>query len=316
MSVSIREAYGLSLAKYGRENPDVVVLNADVSSSTKTGAFAQEFPNRFFNVGIAEANMCSMACGFAAAGKIPFANSFAMFLTSNGLLSMRALASYNDMNVKFAGGYGGLSDSYDGPTHHAIDDLAVTCALPNFTVAVASDACLTDFLVRSAIEMPGPFYLRLSREALPDLYEPQTEFKIGKAQCLRKGKDVTIIACGVMVSEALHAADALEQDGISAGVLDMFTIKPLDESAILQAVQETGALVVAQEHNRTGGLCSAVAEAMLQNDIFAPVEWIALGDVHTESGAYRALLEKYGLDASAIKAAAVRAVNRKGAKQH
>lgn len=311
MAVSIRDAYGAALVKYGKDNADVVVLDADVSGSTKSGMFGNEFPGRFFNVGIAEANMNAIACGFASAGKIPFTNTFATFTTSNGLLSMRALASYNNLNVKFIGAYGGLSDSYDGPTHHSIDDLAVTTALPNFTVAVASDEVVTDFLVKSAIETNGPFYIRLSREAMPKLYEEGTRFTLGKANRVLDGKDVTVIACGVMVSQALEAAEILRADGLDVGVVDMFTVKPLDAGAVIEAAERSGALVVAEEHNRYGGLCASVCQALAEAGKCVSVEFIALNDEHTESGAYSELLAKYGLDSAAIAGACKKAVARK-----
>lgn len=311
MAVTIRDAYGAALVKYGKDNPKVVVLDADVSTSTKTGAFWKACPERFFNVGIAEANMNAMACGFASAGKIPFANTFANFITSNGLLSMRALASYNRLNAKFAGAYGGISNSYDGPTHHSIDDLAVTCALPGFTVVVASDEQITDYLVKAAIETDGPFYLRLSREALPKLYGEDTHFQLGKAQALCHGTDVTVIACGVMVSQSLKAAEALKSKGISVGVLDMFTVKPLDRDAVIKAAGESGALVVAEEHNRYGGLGAIVAQVMAEEGLAVPLEAVALDDRHTESGAYPQLLKKYRLDSDAVEAACEKAIERK-----
>lgn len=311
MAVSIRDAYGAALVKYGKDNADVVVLDADVSSSTKSGLFGKEYPERFFNVGIAEANMNAMACGFASAGKIPFTNTFATFTTSNGLLSMRALASYNNLNVKFIGGYGGLSDSYDGPTHHSIDDLAVTTALPNFTVAVASDELITDFLVKIAIETEGPFYIRLSREALPKLYEEDAAFTLGKANRLLDGKDVTIIACGVMVSQAVDAAKILRADGLSVGVVDMFTVKPLDADAVIEAAGRSGALVVTEEHNRYGGLCASVCQALAEAGKCVPVEFVAINDEHAESGAYGELLARYGLDSVAVAEACKKAIARK-----
>jgi len=308
MALSIRDAYGAALVKYGKDNADVVVLDADVSSSTKSGLFGRECPDRFFNVGIAEANMNAMACGFASAGKIPFTNTFATFTTSNGLLSMRALASYNNLNVKFIGAYGGLSDSYDGPTHHSIDDLAVTMALPNFTVAVASDEVVTDFLVRSAIETKGPFYIRLSREALPKLYEESGEFTLGRAKRILNGKDVTVIACGVMVSQAVNAAELLREAGLDVGVVDMFTVKPLDVDAVIEAARRSGALVVAEEHNRYGGLCASVCQALVAAGECVPVEFVTLNDEHTESGAYDALLARYGLDDIAVAEACKKAI--------
>lgn len=302
MALSIRDAYGKALEKYGN-NPDVVVLDADVSASTKSELFGKKYPERFFNVGIAEANMNAMACGFASCGKIPFTNTFATFNTSNGLLSLRALASYNHLNVKVAGAYAGLSDSYDGPTHHAIDDIAIMNALPNFTVVVASDEYIVDFLVKSAIEKNGPFYLRLSREAVPAIYDENSKFEIGKANTIKEGHDVCIIACGVMVNNAKKAAQALEKDGIHAGVVDMFTIKPLDQAAIIEISKKYKAIVVAEEHNIHGGLCTCVASALVANRIAIPTAFVGIQDCHAESGAYAQLLEKYELDETRIATA-------------
>ena len=297
MEATIREAYGQALVECGKEDSNIVVLDADVSSSTKSCLFGQAFPDRFFNVGVAEANMNAMACGFASCSKIPFTNTFATFQTSNGLLSLRALASYNSLNVKVMGGYGGLSDSYDGPTHHAMDDLAIMSALPNFTVAVASDATLTAYLVQEAARRNGPFYVRLSREALPKLYEASTPFELGKAKTISTGEDATVIACGVMVSKALAAAS---MTSASVGVIDMFTIKPLDKATVIRAAQKTGAIVVAEEHNCRGGLGEKVAAALAEANVHVPISFVALKDVHTESGSYEALLSKYGLDETAI----------------
>lgn len=302
MALSIRDAYGKALEKYGH-NPDVVVLDADVSASTKSELFGKKYPDRFFNVGIAEANMNAMACGFASCGKIPFTNTFATFNTSNGLLSLRALASYNNLNVKIAGAYAGLSDSYDGPTHHAIDDIAIMNALPNFTVLIASDEYIVDFLVKSAIEKPGPCYLRLSREAVPAIYNENSKFEIGKANVIKEGSDVCIIACGVMVNFAKKAAEALEKEGIHVGVVDMFTIKPLDLSAILEISKKYKAIVVAEEHNIHGGLSSCIASALVTNHIAIPTAFVSLQDCHAESGAYTDLLEKYKLDEKSIATA-------------
>ena len=300
MSLAIRDAYGNSLAKYGAMYPNVVALDADVSSSTKSGVFGKAYPERFFNVGIAEANMNAMACGMASAGKIPFVNTFATFITSNGLLSLRALASYSNLNVKVMGAYGGLSDAYDGPSHHSIDDLAIMAALPNFTVLVPSDEVITDWMVKTCIEREGPVYMRLSRDVMPVQYKEGEAFELGKAKTLREGEDISILACGVMVGKAMEAAETLAKEGISARVLDMFSIKPVDEDAIIQAATQTGGIVVAEEHNVYGGLCSIVASTLVRRQASCPVAFVALEDTHAETGGYAGLLQKYGLDASSI----------------
>lgn len=306
MAIAIRDAYGVSLAKYGKENKSVVVLDADVSGSTKSAIFGKECPDRFFNVGISEANMGAMACGFASSGKIPFINTFATFLTSNCLLSLRALASYNSLNVKVMGGYGGLSDAYDGPSHHSLDDLAIMSALPNFTVLVASDEVITDWIVKSCIETEGPTYVRLSRDTMRKVYDENDTFEIGKAKLLREGKDVTVIACGTMVGKAMEAAEELAPQGIDVRVVDMFSIKPIDEQAILESVQKTGKLVIAQEHNRIGGLCDRVCSVIAKAGMACRVEFVAMDDCHAECGDYNQIFAKYKLDAQAVKEAILR----------
>ena len=302
MAKAIREVYGEALVKYGRGNPDVVVLDADVSGSTRSALFQEACPDRFFNVGVAEANMSAMAAGFASVGKIPFVNTFATFITTIGLLSARIFGSYSHLNVKFMGAYGGLSDAYDGPSHHSIEDLAIMRALPNFRVYVASDETLTDWLVRHAIESKGPMYVRLSRDVFPSVYEPGTRFEDGKGRVLRKGKDATIVACGVMAGLALDAAKTLASEGIDTAVVDMFTIKPLDAGLLLEFARSTGAIVTAEEHSVVGGLGGAVAETLIAEPISVPVGFVWLADCHAECGSYAELLKKYRLDAAAIVA--------------
>lgn len=311
MGKSIRDAYGDALLKYGAENKDVVVLDADLSGSTKSAVFGKAFPDRFFNVGIAEANMTSMAAGLASVGKIPFVNTFTVFLTTLGLLSIRTLGSYSQLPIKLMGAYGGLSDAFDGPTHHALEDIAIMRAQPNFKVYVASDALQTDWLVRHAIEEKGPVYVRLSRDKMADLYDENTDFQDGKGFIVRPGTDVTIIACGMMVGNSLQAAELLEQEGISARVVDMFCIKPLDAELICRCARETGAVVSAEEHNVIGGLGGAVAEALCAGGEGVPMGFIGTQDTHAECGPYKTLLQAYGLDAQAIAAKARETVARK-----
>ncbi|MGI6031567.1 MAG: transketolase family protein [Eubacteriales bacterium] len=310
MAKAIRDVYGDSLLKYGKENDKVVVLDADVSCSTKSAVFGNECPDRFFNCGIAEYAMVGMAGGFAKAGKVPFVNTFAVFLSTIGALGARALMSYSKLNIKLMGAYGGLSDAYDGPTHHAIEDVAIMRALPGVTVMVASDAAMTDWMVKTAIDTEGPMYIRLSRDATPDTYTADTKFEIGKALTVKEGSDAAIIACGIMVSKAMEAAEKLAAEGIKVKVVDMFTIKPIDAEAVLEAAK-TGAIVTAEEHNVYGGLGSAVAEVLVKNGAGVPVEMIGLQDTHAETGAYNALLAKYGMDADAIAAAVKKAIANK-----
>ena len=302
MSKAIREAYGEALAKYGKDDKRVVVLDADLSGSTKSAMFQKVAPERFFNVGIAEANMCSIAAGLASSGKIPFVNTFAVFLTSLGLLAARSLGSYAKIPVKFVGAYGGLSNAFDGPSHHAIEDIAIMRALPNFKVFVASDARLTDWLVKNAIDDPSPMYLRMSRGAFPDIYGENETFEEGKGKIIRDGRDATIIACGLMVGNALEAAEQLAQEGIDVRVVDMFCIKPLDKELVCRCAEETGAIISAEEHNIIGGLGGAVAEALCAGGAAVPMGFVGINDCHAECGPYPKLQAKYGLDAGAIAA--------------
>jgi len=302
MAKAIREVYGEALVKYGRDNPDVVVLDADVSSSSRTALFQAACPERFFNVGVAEANMSAMAAGFASVGKIPFVNTFATFVTTIGLLPARIFGSYSNLNIKFMGAYSGLSDAYDGPSHHAIEDMAIMRALPNFKVYVASDEVHTDWLVKHAIESKGPMYARLSRDVFPPLYEPGTKFEDGRGKVLRDGKDVTIAACGVMTGFALEAAKELASEGIDARVIDMFTIKPLDAELLLESARTTGAVVTAEEHSVIGGLGGAVSEVLSLGNAYVPVGFVGLADCHAECGSYKELLSKYQLDVPAVVA--------------
>lgn len=310
MAKAIRDAYGEALLHYGKADSRVVALDADVSGSTKSSLFGAACPDRFFNCGIAESAMMGMAAGFASNGKIPFVNAFAVFLSTIGAVAARTYLSYSGLNVKLMGAYGGLSAGYDGSTHHALEDLAVMRALPGLTVMVASDAVITDWMVKTAIDTDGPLYIRLSREAAPDCHE-HPDFTLGKGCVVRRGIDLTIIACGILVSKALQAADLLAEKGIQARVVDMFCIKPLDVELIARCARETGGIVTAEEHSRIGGLGSAVVEALAQSDLYVPVEMVGMPDCHAESGPYPALLEKYGLSAEGIAAAAEKTLTKK-----
>lgn len=311
MPKAIREIYGQVLCELGRENKDVVVLDADLSGSTKTAAFGKEFPERFFNMGIAEANMVSTAAGLAAGGKVPFVNTFTSFLTTIGLISTKALICYSNLNVKLGGAYCGMSDALDGSSHHALEDIAFMRALPNMTVVCPSDERSCRAMVRWAAGYKGPVYLRLSREVYPDLYTDDVTFTPGKGRIVREGTDCTVIACGIMVHKALEAAELLCAEGISVQVADIMSIKPIDSELIDHCIRTTGALVGAEEHNIYGGMSSAVAEAMAKLDVSAPMEFVGTQDTFTESGKYSALLHKYGLDAEAVAAAVRRAIQRK-----
>ena len=311
MSKAIREAYGEALAEFGGKNENVVVLDADVSGSTKSAMFAKVAPERFFNVGIAEANMAAMAGGLASVGKIPFINSFAVFLTSNSLCSLRSLASYSELPIKIAGAYAGMSDAFDGPSHHALEDIAVMRTLPNVEVYAPCDERQTKWLVKYAIETPKPMYLRLSRDVFPDIYEEGTEFAPGKGSIVREGKDATVMACGLMVGNAIKAADILEEQGISLRVVDMFSIKPIDRSLIIKCAAETGAIISAEEHSIYGGLGGAVAEVLAEANCKVPMGFVGVNDMHGECGPYKKLQEKYGFDANTVVDKVLETLKRK-----
>ena len=310
MAKTIRDVYGESLVKYGANDDRIIVLDADVSNSTKSIIFGKEFPDRFFNVGIAEANMAAMAAGFAACGKIPFINTFATFLNTLGLLSARIYGSYSNWNMKFMGAYGGVSDSFDGPTHHSIEDITIFRSLPNFQVLVATDARHTAWLVKNAIEHEGPMYIRLSRNAVPDVYDDNATFTPGKGNILREGDDVTIIACGLMVKEALDAAEALVGQGISARVIDMFSIKPIDASLIVDSAKKSKLIVTVEEHSIIGGLGGAVAEVLTANGCGVKQAFVGLHDVHAETGPTDTLMKKYGLSAENIVAQTLKGLGK------
>ncbi len=300
MSMTVRQAYGEALVKYAASNPDIVVLDADVSSSTRSCVFGEAYPERFFNLGIAEANMSGVAAGLAATGKIPFVNTFATFISTLCLLGVRTFMSYSKANVKMVGAYSGLSDSYDGPTHHSLEDIAIMRSMPNVQVYVASDNVMAGWLVKNAQEVDAPMYIRLSREAFPELYPAGECFETGKGKLLREGKDITIIACGAMANQALAAADVLAEEGIQSNVVDMFCIKPIDRELILSCAAGTGVVLTAEEHNIIGGLGGAVAEVLAAGGATARQAFVGLDDTHAECGGYAELMEKYGIDAAAI----------------
>lgn len=300
MTKAIREYYGEALAEYGLANQNVVVLDADVGASTRSCEFGQVCPERFFNVGIAEANMTAMAAGFAAVGKIPFVNTFAVFVSSQGLLPARAFGSYSELPIKLMGAYGGMSDAFDGPSHHSLEDVAVMRALPNFEVYVPCDGVQTRWLVQYAIDAKKPMYVRLSRDRFPGVYPDGETFERGRGRIVRDGTDASVIACGLLVGNALEAAALLEREGISVRVVDMFCIKPLDHALIARCARETGAVVSAEEHSVLGGLGGAVAESLCAQDLRVPMGFVGVDDCHGECGGYRELQKRYGLDAEAV----------------
>lgn len=311
MAKAIREVYGETLAELGGLDERIVVLDSDVSGSTKSGIFAAKYPERFYNVGIAELNMVGMAAGLAAGGKIPFANTFAVFLTSMGLIAARAFGSYSGLNIKLMGAYGGLSDAYDGASHHSLEDVAIMSALPGFEVYVASDEHQTRWLVKNAVNRDKPMYIRLSRDSMPTVYTESTKFEPGKGKLLREGADLTIIACGIMVGYAIEAAQQLSKLGISAEVIDLFCIKPIDSKLVTESVSKTHAVVTAEEHSVMGGLGSAVAGVLTMEGVPCVQRFVGMQDCHGESGEYKALLAKYGLDTEAIVKASLSAIEAK-----
>lgn len=311
MAKAIREVYGEKLKELGAKNENIVVLDADVSGSTKSAFFGKEFSDRFYNCGISEYAMMGMAAGMAKNGKIPFVNTFAVFLTTLGALPARTFMSYSKLPIKMMGGYGGLSDSYDGATHHALEDIALMRALPDVVVMVASDEKTTNWMVETAAEIPKPMYIRLSRDAAPDCHPENTNFEIGKGVVVKEGTDVTIIACGLMVSTAIKASEELAKKGIYARVVDMFCIKPIDVELIKRCVSETGAIVTAEEHSVIGGLGGAVSEVLAKAGSGVPTEIVGVNDCHAESGAYSELLKKYGIDVDSLVVAAEKVVARK-----
>jgi len=309
-AVSLREAYGKTLVELGRENPDVVVLDADLSWSTMTHFFAKEFPGRFFDCGIAEQNMVGIAAGLAASGKIPFASTFAVFVPGRSFDQIRMSVAYSQFNVKLVVTHAGISVGEDGASHQSVEDLALIGSLPGFTVIVPADAIETAQAVKVAAASYGPFYIRLCRPKLPLVYDEDYRFKLGKAVTMRRGKDATIIAIGIMVSAAIEAADSLGRQGIDCRVLNMPTLKPIDEAAIVKAATETGAIVTAEDHLQHGGLGSEVAQVVTRHHP-VPMEFIAIKDTYAKSGKATELLQRYGLTAKDIEKTVHSVVKRK-----
>ena len=299
-----RAAYGRTLVELGKENPNVVVLDADLSGSTQTKHFAKEFPERFFNMGIAEQNMLSVAAGLARAGKLPFASSFAMFAVGRAWEQMRNSICHNHLNVKICATHAGLTVGEDGASHQIIEDIAITRTIPTMTVIVPADSTEASQAVRAAAEHEGPVYIRLGRANLPVLFNDKYKFQIGKANVIKEGTDVTLIACGVMVYRTLDAAKLLEEQGISAEVINVACIKPIDSETIIKSVSKTGKVVTAEEHNIHGGLGDAVA-AVIGENCPAKLKRIGVEDQFGQSGKGMELLDHYGLTAENIAKAAV-----------
>lgn len=310
MGKATREAYGNALARIGKNNTNIIVLDADLSKSTKTDTFKKECPDRFFNVGIAEQNLISVGAGLAAAGKIPFVSSFSMFATGRAFEQIRNAVCYPKLNVKVCATHAGITVGEDGATHQSLEDIACMRVLPNMTVVVPADEKETNAVIEWAAAYEGPVYVRLGRAGVDDVSPEEYTFTPGKSTQLIDGSDVTIIACGALVGPAVEASKALQNNGISARVINMASIKPIDVDAIVKAASETGAIVTAEEHNILGGLGSAVAEVIAAHKP-VPVEFVGVQDTFGESGTPTELMTKYGLTTDDIVNAVNRVVARK-----
>ncbi len=300
--ISMRDAYGRALVALGKTREDVVVLSADVQNSDRSHMFEDVYPERFVNVGIAEQSLVDVAVGLSKAGKVPIANTFAFLFATRALEQVRTHLAYGRANVKLAGAYAGLSDSYDGPTHHCITDLAILRSLPNMTVVVPADTLAVDRLLPQVVDWPGPVYFRLCRNEAPQVFTEAYQPRIGKGLVLRDGCDLTFITCGMMVSRTLEAAETLAAEGIAARVVEMHTIKPLDSDLVRLCAQETRGVVTVEEHTIVGGLGGAVAECLSEVG-GVPLTRLGLQDCFAETGPYEELLAKYGLGVDAIAAA-------------
>ncbi len=294
-----RDVYGKTLVELGKENKNIVVLDADLSGSTRTGLFAKEFPDRFFNLGVAEQNMMAMSAGLASCGKTVFVSTFAIFATGRAWEQVRNSVAYNRFDIKIVATHAGLTVGPDGSSHQALEDIALMRVIPNMNIIVPCDGPQTRDAILSAVKEPGPFYIRLGRAKFITI-ENKGEFKFGKAQVLTEGNDVAIIACGGLVNEALIAEGNLRKEGIKSRVINMHTIKPLDKAAVLDAARQTRAIVVCEEHMVTGGLASGVDEVVAENH---PVKVVRLGvkNRYGQSGEPDELLKEYNLRSSDIE---------------
>lgn len=308
-NIATRVAYGNALAEFG-ENENIVVLDADLSGATKTAAFKKKYPERFINVGIAEGNMMAVAAGLSTCGKIPFASSFAMFAAGRAFEQIRNSVGYPHLNVKIGATHAGVSVGEDGATHQCLEDIGLMRTIPGMVILNPADATEARLAVKAAIEYNGPVYLRFGRLNVPVIFDDSYKFEIGKGVVLKDGNDVTVIATGLMVPEAMKAAEILKERGISARIINMPTIKPIDSEIIINAAKDTGAIVTAEEHNIIGGLGSAVAEVVTEN-YPVPVIRVGTNDVFGKSGKGSDLLKAYGLDADSIAEKAIKATAKK-----
>ncbi|ADL69395.1 transketolase family protein [Thermoanaerobacterium thermosaccharolyticum] len=299
MNKATREAYGEALVELSKINKDVVVLDADLSKSTKTAEFQKVSPERFFNIGIAEADMIGTAAGLATCGKIPFASTFAIFATGRAYEQIRNSVAYPKLNVKIAATHAGITVGEDGATHQSIEDISLMRSIPNMVVINPSDDIETKSAILAAAEYKGPVYIRLGRMAVPTIHDDSYKFQLGKGEVIKNGKDVTIIATGITVSMAIEAAEELKKDGIDAEVINIHTIKPIDKELIIKTAQKTGRIVTVEEHSIIGGLGSAVCEVLSQ-EYPTKVKMIGINDVFGQSGKPKELLEHYGISTANI----------------
>ena len=305
-----RIGYGEGLVELGKRNQNVVVLGADITNSTNAGMFRDAYPDRFFSIGIAEQDMVGTAAGLALVGKVPFASTYGVFASGRCWDQIRTTVCYSNLNVKIGGAHGGISVGPDGATHQALEEISIMRCLPGMTVVVPCDAIETKKATIAVGETHGPAYIRFGREAVPIVTEENTPFEIGKAHMHKDGTDVTIFACGVMVYESLEAAKQLEQEGISVQVINLHTIKPLDEKAIIENAKKTGAVVTAEEHQIYGGMGSAVAEVLVRNHP-VPVEMVAIMDRFGESGDPDELMAEFGVTHKEVYDAVKKVLKRK-----
>ncbi len=311
--IATRDAYGDALVALGKKRNDVVALDADLSGSTKTAKFAKIFPDRFFNIGIAEQDMIGTAAGLAIGGKLPFASTFAVFATGRAWEQVRQSVCYPNLNVKIVASHAGVTVGEDGGSHQSVEDIAVMRVLPNMTVIVPADGPETMQAIEAVAEYKGPCYVRVGRNKVPTLFGEDYKFKIGKAHVFHEGGDAAIIATGIMVAEALTARDLLKAEGIDAGVINMSTIKPLDADAVIAAAKRCGAIVTAEEHSIIGGLGGAVAEVIAESAP-VPMKRIGVKDLFGTSGDQEGLLKHYGMSASDIVAAVKEVIKKKSSK--
>ena len=308
--MATRDAYGQVLAELGAENENIVVLDADLSGSTKTSVFGKKFPERFFNMGIAEANMVGTAAGLAAAGKIPFVSTFAIFAAGRAWEQIRQSVAYPKANVKIVPTHGGITVGEDGGSHQSVEDIAIMRAIPNMTVIVPADAAETRKAIRAAAEYKGPVYIRLGRNKVPVVFQDDCHFEIGKGSEVAPGSDMTFITTGLMTAQAIKAAELLDKEGISARVVHIATVKPLDREIVLKAAEETGAIVTAEEHSIIGGLGGAVAEFLAENHP-TPIKRVGVRDRFGTSGKAEELIKYFGLTPEDLADAAREVIARK-----